>query len=177
MGDMNRDDFTELFVDVLKICEPEHPYYSEDPYDDVTTDDIVTTFCREDSVYYARCGPRHSPNVAKYAVDLGYYQDVSFARVLSITVHEVTHIPYGTHNGFRSPAHPPEFWNEMAYHSQCVLDHLPQIEEKWMEVDEEQFRKEIVNDPNASMVDRRSESVADVRERLRNWVSEYEAGI
>lgn len=171
--EMSREEFHKLFVDVLKICQPEHPYYSGNPYEGITTGNITTTFCREDSPYYARCGPRRKPYVAKYSIDLEHYRNISFTRALAITTHEVTHIPIGRHNGRRAPAHPPEFWNEMAYHAQCVIDAIPEIEEKWETVHEEDFRRSIINDPNRSMVDQRSESVSDVKNRLVEWVGNY----
>lgn len=171
---MTRDEFTELFVDVLKICKPEHPYYTVvDPYDIITPDRIKTTFCRSDSNYYARCGPRSDPYVALYAIDLDFFQSSSFEQVLAITTHEATHIPIGSHNGRKSPAHPPKFWNEMAFHAQLVIDNLDELEDKWGHINEEEFKYQIINDPNSSMVDGRSETVYEVKSRLCDWVVDY----
>lgn len=174
--DMCRDDFTELFVDVLKLCQPEHPY-KDVQYDHITTDSIIEGYCRSDSNYYARCGPRSSIGyIAKYSIDLNYFQKCSIERVLAITVHEATHITVGRHSqSGQSAIHPPEFWNTMAYHTQMVLDNISQIEDEWGKIDYKKFRDEIVNDPNSSMVDRRVESVSEVKNRLSQWVGEYPA--
>jgi hypothetical protein len=71
--------------------------------------------------------------------------------------------------------HPPSFWNEMAYHAQVVLDNFDTIVSNWGAVDPEVFRQKIIDDPNSNMVDRRSESVSEVKDRLETWVGSYRA--
>lgn len=172
---LSREEFLDLFVDVLRICEPDHPYIDTGPYDGLTTDDIEFSHCKKTSNTWARCGPRRGRHVALFAIDHSYFQSVSFERVLAVTVHEVTHITVGTHEGWRAAMHPPEFWNEMAFHAQLVLDHLDDLADKWGGIDTESFRQHIITDPNESMVDQRSDSVDDVRNRLTEWVGDYPA--
>lgn len=173
-SDMSREDFTELFVDVLKLCRPKHPYHDDQVYDEVTTEDIIQGYCRSDSNYCARCGPRRSPHVASYSIDHTYFQKHSIEHDLAVTVHEVTHITVGRHSrSGKSPVHPPEFWNTMAFHTQRVLDEMDQIEQKWGKIDVDKFRRKVIEDPNSSMVDRRTESVSDVRNRLTSWIANY----
>lgn len=176
-SDMTRNEFNELFVDVCKICRPEHPYKSQSVYDDMTVEQVDVGYCRRDSNTYARCGPRRGRNIAGYSLDLTYFQNSSFERVLAITTHEVTHIPIGRHNGRRAPMHPPMFWTEMAYHTQCVLDHIDELEDKWGPIDVDAYREEIIQDPNDSMTDKRSETVDDIRARLAKFINEYPVGM
>lgn len=185
-SEYTRDEFTQLFIDLVKVCKPEHPYTDvsgvDTPsdtvtafeYADLTHEHIKTGWKRKDSNSWASCGPRHfPPYIAYYGIDLGYFQSVSMERVLAVTTHELTHIPIGRHNGLQAASHPPEFWDEMAYHAQCVLDALPEIEARWGPIDEVAFREEIVSDPNEYMVDCRSDSLDNVVERMSGWVKEY----
>lgn len=171
---LSRDDFVDLFVEVVNICQPEHPTYGRDIYP-VTRQDIELSYCRADSRTWARCGPRTGTYKIFYAFDKSYFQNVRFERVLAITVHELTHITIGTQNGRRAPMHPPAFWNEMAYHAQVVLDHLDDIGATWGQISPEVFRQQIITDPNSYMVDARSESLDDVHDRMQKWVGSYPA--
>ena len=172
--EFKRKDFTELFVDVLKICEPDHPTYDRaNPYNIVSVDKIKTSYCRNDSKYIARCMPLSQPYVAKYSIDLNYYQNSTFESVLATTVHEATHIPIGSHSNESSSTHPPEFWNEMAYHTQCVIDNIEYLKDKWGDIDIDEFKNEVYNDPNSQMVDNRSDSVSKVQNRFEKWIVNY----
>lgn len=169
----DKHDFVDLFVEVVNMCQPEHPV-GPDVYP-LTRRDIDVGYCRTDSTIWARCGPRNGFYKVFYAFDTSYFHNASFERVLAVTVHELTHITIGRQNGDRAPMHPPSFWNEMAYHAQVVLDNFDTIVSNWGHVDPEQFRQEIIHDPNSYMVDNRSESVDEVQERLKNWVGAYPA--
>lgn len=172
---MDRDEFTELFVDALKICKPKHPYYDiADPYKVLSKDKIKVGYCRSDTDYIARCGPLLQPHIATYSIDLTYFQNHSFEKCLATTTHELTHITVGTHRSDMSSTHPPVFWNKMAFNAQIVLDHLDYIESKWGSVDESEYKKHIINDPNSNMVDRRVETPQEVTNRIRNYLDEYE---
>lgn len=173
---LTRADFLDLFIDVLKLCRPDHPYHSENVYEELTRDQIKFSHCKSSSTTWARCGPRRSPHVAFYAIDLAYFQNVRFERALAITVHEITHITIGTQNpGRRAPMHPPAFWNEMAFHAMVVLDHLDELSAKWGFISPEVFRQQIITDPNDYMVDNRSETLDEVQDRMQKWVGSYPA--
>jgi hypothetical protein len=171
---LTRDDFLELFLDVVNLCQPEHPYYT-DPYP-LSAADIEFSYCRGTSNTLARCGPQRGASKVFYALDQKYFQSILFEQALAHTVHEVTHITIGTQNeGRRAPMHPPAFWNEMAFHAMVVLDHIESFSTKWGAIDPELFRLKVVGDPNTSMVDHRSETVQEVRDRLQKWVGSYPA--
>jgi hypothetical protein len=170
---LDKSDFVNLFVEVVNMCQPEHP--SVPGAYPLTRRDIEVGYCRTDSNTWARCGPRSGFYKVFYAFDTSYFRTASFERVLAITVHELTHITIGRQNGERAPMHPPSFWNEMAYHAQVVLDNFDTIVSNWGAVDPEVFRQKIIDDPNSNMVDRRSESVREVKHRLETWVGSYRA--
>lgn len=174
--DMSREDFTELFVDILYICEPEHPFYDEhNPYKEISKDDIVTSYCRSDSKYHAKCGPRRTPLIAKYSIDIGYFQSRRFSECLAITVHEATHISVGRHNDLYSSSHPPEFWEKMGMNAQDVLDNWGYLENKWGNIDPEVFRKRLIIDPNSQMVDRRSQTPEEASRVIKNLIADQTA--
>jgi len=117
-SEYTRDEFTQLFIDLVKVCKPEHPYTDvsgvDTPsdtvtafeYADLTHEHIKTGWKRKDSNSWASCGPRHfPPYIAYYGIDLGYFQSVSMERVLAVTTHELTHIPIGRHSDILPVVH------------------------------------------------------------------------
>lgn len=173
---MSREDFTELFVDVLKICQPKHPFYDDvNPYKNISEEDILTSYCREDSRFHAKCGPRRVPLVAKYSVDIEYFRSRPFFENLVITVHEATHIEVGSHNGPKCPSHPPRFWVEMSKNARDILDNWIRIEKKWGRVDSEKFKQRLSIDPNPEMVDERSQTPQEARDVIVDMIEEYDA--
>ena len=176
--DKPREFFLDLFIEVVNYCRPHHPYYSGGEDDTVgpyplTASDIEFSYRRSDSNTWASCGPRRGENKVFYAIDHAYFQSLSFERVLAITVHELTHITVGTHNSYgKTPMHPPEFWNTMAFNGMTLLDHFADLDYA-ASLDDEEFREELITDANSHMVDQRSETVTEVQGRLREWLGAY----
>lgn len=75
-------------------------------------------------------------------------------------VHEVTHITNGSHSD--GSIHNPAFWREMMFNAWQVRDEWDTIT-KHFDVDEDEFVKECVKDPNGPMTDRRIETVDERR--------------
>lgn len=171
----SREEFTELFVDVIRICKPDHPYYEDsNPYKNISKDDIVTSYCREDSKYHAKCGPRRDPMVAKYSIDLEYFQSRPLFEDLAINIHEATHITIGSHNEDTSTSHPPRFWVKMCENAKLLLDNWDVVQEKWGPIDARLFKERLMKDPNKEMVDRRRQTVQEVQDKVRELIEGYE---
>lgn len=172
---ISREDLTELFIDVLKICQPKHPFYDDiDPYKNISESDILTSYCREDSKFHAKCGPRRVPLVAKYSVDIEYFRSRPFFENLFITVHEATHIEIGSHNGPMCPSHPPRFWVEMSKNAIDILDNWTKIEEKWGKIDSNKFKQRMLIDPNSEMVDERSQTPEEAKDTIFDMMKKHD---
>lgn len=156
---MDRDELLAKFLTVLNICEPPHPY-RRDPYP-AGTIDVDYGYCQSSGRYWARCGPRRSQHVCTYSVDQGYMNHVSPERHLAILTHEVTHITEGSHTDGGS--HNPAFWREMMFNAWQVREAWDEIKAEFGEVDEADYCLECIDDPNESMVDGRTETVAERR--------------
>lgn len=169
----NLDEYTELFVDILKICRPYHPYMNN-PYENICRDSILVSRCDPDSTTIARCAPR-TIHVANYSLDVEHFSEASFEHMLAVTAHESAHITHGTHaqENSRQSGHPREFWRLFGYNAQCVLDNLRHLENKWTNVDAEKFKQAVYNDANSETVDQRVWSPSGVRTQLRRYLTTY----
>lgn len=165
---MDREDALQAFIAVCNTVEPEHPYL-DDPWP-ITAEDVDYGVTRS---YYAKCGPRRGyRHVASYSTRLTYINSVSRARHLALLTHEVTHIPVCSGLCEYDSGHPPDFWREMAFHALELRDALQDgvLHDVFGDVDVEGYLEAVVADPNSSTVDRRSWSVEDCRERMRELV-------
>lgn len=176
-SELTKNDIAEIFIDLLKICKPEHPYESDSEiYENITIDDIEISYCRSDSKYYARCGAsdrKFEGVIAKYSFDLEYYQNSSIEKILAITTHELTHITVGSVRGWYTSGHPPEFWDEMAFNAQLVLDYFQQIQDKWGNIDEEKYKRNVIQEANRFNIDKRTNSVEQLQNRLESFLLDY----
>jgi len=173
VGEMSRDEMLDTFVRVVNVVEPEHSYYdTRDEWLPLQSSDV--DFGYKKGRYYASCGPRKSLyNTVSYSVNAQKCRGYTTERYLSICVHELTHLSIGTHNGRgKAPMHPPMFWTDFAFYAWELLDEWHTVQE-WFDVrvNREAFVDGVIGDPNRSMVDRRSESVEEVRERMARYLA------
>lgn len=172
------EDIRRLFLDVLNLCEPTHPYVN-DPYP-LDYEWVEWSYCTQSSPYNAKCGPRdpvtHSETAyVKFYADKDQFVDNwSIERSLQCLVHEITHV--GETN------HPPEFWQAMADNMLIVRDYLehrdgsgnyPELAQVAPHIDVETFERHAVMNPNSVMTDRRSMTVTEQREAIRQRLGAY----
>jgi len=157
-SEMKRDDMLEAFVIVVNICKPDHPY-QDDPYP-IDKGDIDFSYC---TGYWAKCGPRRYFGVASYGVNKSYVRSCSTEAHLALLTHEVSHITEGRHSS--SKKHPKAFWREMAFNAWQLRDNWSLVEESFGPVNEEEYLREVIEDPNSSTVDRRMETVSERRSK------------
>lgn len=164
----DRPAILDAFVACVNACEPDHPYRT-DPYP-ITTDDIKYSYCRASGRYYAKCGPRSYPHVAYFAPDTAYCQRIRTEKFLALLVHELTHIAEGSHT--EGSIHNWAFWREYTFYAMELLDGLDRIREVVGPVDEVALREELVNDPNPSIIDKRSMTVEEVKSFIDKYVGD-----
>lgn len=171
MRDKDREFYTDLFVRVANICQPQHPKRDIDyPLD---RDDIKQTWKRSDSNSWAHVATypnEKSVYVVKYAVDIGYFNRKSKERILAITVHEATHIEEGSHTP--GSAHHPRFWEAMCKNGKAVLKNMDMIE-PFFNIDRNNFIEEMIDDPNSYMVDERMETATERKNKMWEDLKEY----
>lgn len=164
---MDRDDALDAFLAVLNVARPAHP--GGDVYP-LARDDVAYGVTR---TYFARCGPsRWWRYEVSYATRMTYINRISRERHLALLVHEVTHVAVGRHSSNQHGSHPRKFWEEMAYHALEVRDSLRDgvLAEVFPDADVATFLEEVVEDPNASTVDRRYWTVDECRARVAGLV-------
>jgi hypothetical protein len=164
-SEMDRCHIEDAFVVVLNLCKPEHPYY-DDPYP-VDKDDVFFSYCTR---YWAKCGPRRHSNVASYAANKNYVRSCSTEAHLALLTHEVSHITEGRHSSAKS--HPKAFWREMAFNAWQLRDNWPLVETSFGPVNEEEYVREVIEDPNSSTVDKRMETVSERRSKQADLLGE-----
>jgi len=176
-SEMDRDDALDAFLTVANVCEPDHPYGSgiDDVYP-LKPMNVDYGVCR---TYYARCGPMAGGGLkwASYSTRMTYINRISRARHLTLLVHEVSHIPDTA--DYEHGGHPPSFWREMAFNALLVRDSIREggaITEAFGDVSEEDFLREIVDDPNSSVADRRYMSVDETKQLLADLVGRPDLG-
>lgn len=177
MKDKDREFYTKLFVRVANICRPTNPDYPNFEYP-MRVDDVHQTWKRSDSSSWAHLG-RYTPSYigveptefVKYAVDLDYFNSQSKERVLTITVHEVTHIEEGSHTA--GSVHNPTFWESMISNGREVIVKIDLVEPFIGEVNINNFVEEMADDPNRTMIDLRMETVDDRKNKIWNELKEY----
>lgn len=160
-----KDELVELFVDCVNTMQPEHYYTSENPYP-ITKENVNVGYCRSDGPYWAKCGPRNAfGTLVTFSPNTPELTSLSPAQLLAVLTHEAAHIQEGLHNG---PAHSKRFWRCMAFlawqmreNSQYIADTSSQVT-----VAEEDYIREIVNDPNEFTVDGRIETVHERRKEM-----------
>lgn len=162
------EDVRRLFVEVVNVVQPEHPYLDE-PYP-VEYDDFEWSYCRASSNTWARCGPGHGPKVAKFYDDINYFSNRSIGRVLAILVHEATHITEGRHS--EGSIHNPTFWQKYARNARTLRENLDALSTAGV-VDVEEFEHEVVHDVNSAMTDRRSRTVEEQKKEVRKILGAY----
>lgn len=170
------DDVRRLFVEVVNVVQPEHPYL-EDPYP-AKYSDFEWSHCKSTSNTWARCGPRGkktwSTTVAKFYDDISYFKRSSIERVLCVLVHEATHITEGRHSP--GSIHNPRFWRTMADNARKLRENLDQLSTAGC-VDVQKFEQKVVMDPNSSMTDRRTYTVKEQRDAVRQRLGAYHASL
>ena len=166
-----REDMHDLFVLVVNTVEPEHPY-KDNPYP-ITKDQVEFGWCQSTSWTWARCGPRNGYNkVAGFSCDIKYFNKQSLERILTVMGHEVTHITEGSHTD--GSVHNQAFWREMVFNCTEIMDNV-EVFEDWFGEDlvVSEIAHEVIDDPNASMVDRRTETVEERKQENRELVASY----
>lgn len=176
-AEMDRDDALEAFVTVANVCEPDHPHDSPSGrVYPLEARNVEYGVCR---TYYARCGPRSGAGLkwASYKTRLSYINNITRARHLALLVHEVSHIPRTAE--YEHGTHPPSFWREMAFHALLVRDSIREgggITDAFGDVSEEAFLKEVIEDPNSAVADRRYMSVDETKQLLADLVGRPDLG-
>jgi len=195
------EEYAEMFLETVKVVRPMHKYYKRADEKSIAIDhQRMSKFYNENSPefpdyshltvdkisqgdkpkptnnYLATCGPRSgglSLGIChENIVNTSEYQEGPYEELLVLWGHEMTHLLEGT--SYYKAGHPPAFWNEMAYNMQIILDKYLVFEEKWnVTLDPEKIKQFAVQDPNYSMVDHRSETTAEVRNRMRRYVQQY----
>lgn len=157
-GYLTHDTILDAFVEAVNVCEPEHPHH-DDPYP-ITAEQVEQGFCQRTGRYYAKCGPRsYGRYLIGFSADRYAFSRKSNARVAAILVHELTHVTEGKHTP--GSGHNKAFWREMVFNAQLLRDNMDALETILGPIDVAQFEYEVVHDPNSSMVDKRSETVAE----------------
>jgi hypothetical protein len=194
------EEYAEMFLETVKVVRPQHKHYHKKRSNSIFDKEKTSNFYNEESpefpdysfltvekirkgdkpkptnTYLATCGPRRgtlSLGVChENIVDASGYSDNPYEFLLVLWGHEMTHLTEGT--SYYKSGHPPAFWNEMAYNMQIILDKYPVFEEKWdVDLDPNAIKEIAVDDPNYSMVDHRSETTSEVRDRMRKYIQEY----
>lgn len=176
----------EEFVGIINIIEPEHSFSDEwkerrSGLYPIETSEVDYGYCQTNGKYVAKCGPRRcdSPYTrvkCGFNIDKHRFAVTSIERRLVIYLHEMCHLKYGSHS--HSTAHPPVMWRTLAFYSQLTLDRWEKVTKIMHgELSVERFKSKLKEDPNRSMVDRRQQTVNDVREEIGQFVEEYGVGI
>lgn len=193
------EEYAEMFLETVKVVRPKHKYYhrkknaafdkrksskfhneksSEFPdYEFLSVENINKgDKPKPTNTYLATCGPQRgtmSLGVChENIIESSGYSDNPYEFLLVLWGHEMTHLSEGT--SYYKAGHPPAFWDEMAYNMQVILDKYPVFEEMWgVDLDPNAIKEIAVNDPNYSMVDHRSETTKEVRDRMRKYVQGY----
>lgn len=165
-AEMDRADALQAFVAVCNTVEPDHPY-RDDPWP-IDEDDVDYGVTR---TVYASCGPRRGyRNVTSYSTRLTHINQLSREAHLALLTHEVTHIPVCSCLGEYDSGHPPDFWREMAFYALELRDALQDgaLEDVFGPVDVDAYLDAVATNPKSSTVDRRSWSVDQARENMRD---------
>lgn len=163
-SEMDRQDALRAFIAVINTAKPDHAYL-RDPWP-IGPDDVdygVTRRC------YARCGPRNNPSSAvAYSTRMTYINGIGRERHLALLTHEITHVTQNCSRG--DTWHPTQFWREMAFHALEIRDALEDgvLEPIFGPVDTDGYLRQCATDPNSSTVDRRSMSVEECRDLMRD---------
>lgn len=168
-GTIEHDEIKSLFVKVLNIVRPDHPYI-DNPYP-VSESDIDYGHKKSSSPYYASCGPRRGGlYVAKFAADKSYFNDVTIARILAILTHEVTHVTVGSHSNYEHGSHPPRFFREFGFNAHLVLENWDKLDYIFEGVTKRDFIGSIIKDEvTKSNIDKRYGSVDMRRQEMARW--------
>jgi len=160
---IERSDILTLFVKMVNLCEPDHMYDFEYPIKESDVEFSWTT------KYWARCGPQKTG--AYYAINMTWAEKQSIENLLSTTVHEIGHLNYGVE--YNQPGHPPKFWEAMARYAKTATENWDKVN-SWLEnsADLRIFKRSVVNDPNAMVVDRRIETVGERRKKQAKLLEE-----
>ena len=165
--EMGRDDALDAFLAVANAVEPDHPYL-DDPYP-LSRENVKFGTTRS---YYGRCGPRRRGRIkVYYATRMTYVNEISRERHLALITHEITHIPINGEN--HSSCHGKAFWREMAFHALLVRDSLTDgtLAKVFPDANVEKYLREVVEDVNPSIVDRRQMTVDETKELLADLLS------
>lgn len=169
-AEMDRTDALDAFLAVVNCCEPDHPHAGKTGPDLYPLERRNVNYGHTRS-YYARCGPRNGAGLewVSYSTRMTYINEIGRARHLALLVHEVSHITEGHTIG--EARHPPSFWREVAFNALLIRDSIREgpggaIPDAFGQVSEDRFLREVIEDPNAATVDRRSETVGERRAQM-----------
>jgi len=128
----NHSSIKRGFAYLLNIVEPEHTYFTKDNLYPIKPDQIRYSHKKSTSAFYASCGPQSSiREPVFFAADKKAFNNKSAERVLSIYVHELTHLKIGRHSDHQSGSHPPIFWREFGFNAHKAIDGWSKIERKF----------------------------------------------
>jgi hypothetical protein len=176
-GNLGRKEILGLFIEVINIVEPSHPY-RKNPYP-IHSGQVDYGYKRSTSSLYASCGPKmglgkfgdEDPDMVIFKADKQYFNDVDPERALAILTHEVTHVTEGRHNQESGGGgHPPAFWREFGFNCHLVLDNWDTIEQSFGELSKQAFIGHVVKEEtDKNNIDRRYASVTHRRQEMARW--------
>jgi len=137
-GSLTHDDIKKLFVKIINIVQPKHPYF--DNVYPVDEENIKYSYKQRTSSYYASCGPRKvRKKPILFKADKHYFNNKEPERILAILTHEITHVTVGGHSNVESGSHPPRFWRKFGFNAHILLDNWDAVQEYFGDVSKKDF--------------------------------------
>lgn len=164
----DRDTINEDFVAVVNAVKPENKYHKDcEAVFPITKRDVEFSYCTSSGRYWAKCGPRSSPQYAFFAADKEGMGSMTAHRYWAVLIHEATHIEEGS----QSPgsAHNPKFWEEVAKNTAKFInsDAMPAT------LDVDKLVSQVRDDPNRSMTDRRMMTVEEQKQQIEDDILKH----
>jgi hypothetical protein len=156
-----RDEIDDEFVRILNIVQPENPFRKGRMYP-VSKKEVKFSYCTSSGSYYAKCGPREFGAKAFFACDKKAVGKMTTSRYYVLLIHEMTHITEGSHS--QGSTHNPAFWK--AFADNCVA----LIESEQVNLDLDKFVTMAREDPHSGMVDKRSLTVEEQKQRIEDRI-------
>lgn len=165
---LNHADILQTFIDVVNIIQPKHPYFTRSELYPVSFDEIQYHYRKNDMI--AGCKPKPQKDIPiLFSANKKIYNSASPEKILSVNVHEATHVTVGSHSNKEHGTHTPEFWRKMGFNTHKILDEWHNIKPKY-NISKEEFIGDIVNnDINSENLDQRYTSVIDQRHEFAKW--------
>lgn len=149
-----RAEALESFVTCFNICYPDWEI-DGDASRDLTADEVEYSYT---TVNLARCGPRRNGRVY-FAIKSSWYDDASAGDRLGLLIHELAHVKHTDHS--------PAFWELVVKNYQTLRTHASAVEDVILgDLTWEGVREWLVNNPQTSMVDNRSEIAYERRLKI-----------